>query len=776
MVAGKSSESLPPGFAEKIKYKNGRKIKFYFNAVSGVKYYSKKELLRATTEENGLAAQTKKGNGDGGGRSNKNVDAVPVRIDETSQGLPEGWIMEEKMRNGSTKKGSAYKVYTHLSSGKKFYSMATVTQYLNTLDGKNNVTAQDEDVKGEGNKLFGTPQTVNGDDNDLTYNNEADAAVVEAEDSPNWLPENWIMEVKTRQNGRTKGVTYKVYIEWSTGKKFYSKAAVTHYLKSVRNKDVMSSGTADEELHSTPQTKKRNRNALSVDKNSSGVPVKTNDSSKWLPEGWIVEEKPRSSGSSHGSTYKIYIDPSSGKKFYSRNTVVQYLNTISHKHTPTVPNEVLDSGTPEKKDSIDCTPQAMDGDDVDIDIDHILYADENVGSASVKTNNSSQWLPEGWTVEEKPRQRGSSYKVYTELSSGKKFYSRPEVTRYLNAANHADNASVQKNTDKSGGSLTNASTRRISKTSSSRASTKKENSNNKMITSEITPADDLPPGWIKEIRTSKSRNKIRKDPFYTDPVSGYVFRSKLDALRYLETNDIHSCACKPFKRESDDLKLIGNDINSPNTDGEKSSKQRKSEESYGAGGETSGTKRRAESMAEIPEKAEGNGGGHSPGKQTNGSWTDSSKSKKIRDSELPQRTSKMLFDTGLSSDIEPEEISENPHTEKPEKSPESQLGNDFGDSWSDPVEFALKTLCGEIPIDDNLPFPGDLNKGLNEPADAGPKPMPPPPPPPPSDEPVNFKNEFVPSAGTPSKRHGALALLQSNPTFSAGGEDGESKP
>ncbi|KAL6536429.1 hypothetical protein OROGR_013001 [Orobanche gracilis] len=81
-----------------------------------------------------------------------------------------------------------------------------------------------------------------------------------------------------------------------------------------------------------------------------------------------------------------------------------------------------------------------------------------------------------------------------------------------------------------------------------------------LVLTESSAADELPPGWIKEIITSKSGSKIRKDPYYTDPVSGYVFRSKLDALRYLETNDIRSCAIRPKKRKSSDLNLVKNEI------------------------------------------------------------------------------------------------------------------------------------------------------------------------------------------------------------------------
>ncbi|EPS58891.1 hypothetical protein M569_15922 [Genlisea aurea] len=40
----------------------------------------------------------------------------------------------------------------------------------------------------------------------------------------------------------------------------------------------------------------------------------------------------------------------------------------------------------------------------------------------------------------------------------------------------------------------------------------------------------------------------------------------------------------------------------------------------------------------------------------------------------------------------------------------SWLLDDFGDDWSDPLEFALKTLQGDVvvPIDCNLPIPGSL--------------------------------------------------------------------
>ncbi|KAL3331306.1 hypothetical protein AABB24_034899 [Solanum stoloniferum] len=67
--------------------------------------------------------------------------------------------------------------------------------------------------------------------------------------------------------------------------------------------------------------------------------------------------------------------------------------------------------------------------------------------------------------------------------------------------------------------------------------------------SEEASVDGLPPGWKTEFRMRKNARAIKKDPYYTDPVHGYVFRSKKDVMRYLQTGDIRSCAVKPTKRD-----------------------------------------------------------------------------------------------------------------------------------------------------------------------------------------------------------------------------------
>ncbi|KAK4777122.1 hypothetical protein SAY86_005810 [Trapa natans] len=62
-------------------------------------------------------------------------------------------------------------------------------------------------------------------------------------------------------------------------------------------------------------------------------------------------------------------------------------------------------------------------------------------------------------------------------------------------------------------------------------------------------AEGLPDGWIKEVKVQKKSSAVRKDSYYIDPVSGYIFSSMKDALRYLATGNIGRHA---FKRKDID--------------------------------------------------------------------------------------------------------------------------------------------------------------------------------------------------------------------------------
>ncbi|KAK9293326.1 hypothetical protein L1049_021318 [Liquidambar formosana] len=153
---------------------------------------------------------------------------------------------------------------------------------------------------------------------------------------------------------------------------------------------------------------------------------------------------------------------------------------------------------------------------------------------------SEEWLPPGWTVELKVRKNGKKDKCYIAPSRGLKFNSKAEVSRYLKDVQINHTKSKQKK----------------------KGSHKRKRSASKCIVEKVE-AEGLPPGWIKEIRVKKKARTIRRDPYYIDPVSGYVFRSMKDVLRYLETGDLGRLAMKPKDRGSSDVELDDVKVSSP---------------------------------------------------------------------------------------------------------------------------------------------------------------------------------------------------------------------
>ncbi|VVB15684.1 unnamed protein product [Arabis nemorensis] len=62
---------------------------------------------------------------------------------------------------------------------------------------------------------------------------------------------------------------------------------------------------------------------------------------------------------------------------------------------------------------------------------------------------------------------------------------------------------------------------------------------------EKSAAEGLPEGWIKKlVITNRTGRKIRRDPFFIDPKSEYIFQSFRDASRYVETGRIGNHARK----------------------------------------------------------------------------------------------------------------------------------------------------------------------------------------------------------------------------------------
>ncbi|XP_042024634.1 uncharacterized protein LOC121771810 isoform X3 [Salvia splendens] len=566
--------------------------------------------------------------------------------------------------------------------------------------------------------------------------------------------------------------------------------------------------------------------------NKVKISGKTNDSTR-LPNGWTVEERRRKRGSTAGISYKIYTESSTGRKFYSKPSVTRYLDNIACTDIMTKQDKIDKVGEPLPDTSLQISPV------------------RNTGSISLNKRKADSLIKIDNVDENVPKQ-SQQIQSMTNTDAGH------EDSGKGNSVVKIDNV---------GEPFPEMSPQVVSMTNNDGIREKK-----RKISSFVTVAvewstdKDLPDGWIKEIRTSKSGDRIRKDPFYTDPVSGYMFRSKPDALRYLETNDIGSCACKPRKRELDDIKSIEN-INLSPTPAKLKTQPFLGEESNG-GAESSGTKVSAEldtntlereqvnqensiKSAEIGNKLEPENdvskkdvrvmavvadpstnqqlresgcrnkiGSRKPKKRRENSSTPTRTSKRLAGSEpemkinldlnepslragLRGSTAKVVdaspiaplkaSDISQSSSIEPpkeaveqvvigmetcQDANRPKEFEKPtptegstipaeqpgvtgtagtnsfidgQQSQVSQLCYDFGDSWTNPLEFALKTLTGELPLEDTVTFPSCFREPFDDTfkeADVWLKQSS-------FDAPVNFQSEF-PSHSESSKKQNAV--------------------
>ncbi|KAG6576730.1 Methyl-CpG-binding domain-containing protein 13, partial [Cucurbita argyrosperma subsp. sororia] len=152
--------------------------------------------------------------------------------------------------------------------------------------------------------------------------------------------------------------------------------------------------------------------------------------------------------------------------------------------------------------------------------------------------NSENWLPPGWTVKVKVRKSGKKDKYYFEPSSQMRFNSRAEVFRYLKTAaiNHPESEG-------------------------SRTVEQPENN----VEVKKTIAKGLPPGWIREIRVTRTANRIRRDSFYINPVNGNALRSLRDVRRYLTSGKVSRLAYKSRSQSNSNsnIEFQHDDISSP---------------------------------------------------------------------------------------------------------------------------------------------------------------------------------------------------------------------
>ncbi|KAL7107152.1 hypothetical protein ACP275_06G035900 [Erythranthe tilingii] len=220
------------------------------------------------------------------------------------------------------------------------------------------------------------------------------------------------------------------------------------------------------------------------------------------------------------------------------------------------------------------------------------------------------WLPVGWRVSVKVRNSGKKDKYYVNPSNGRRFNSKPEVLRYVKS------------------SVKNPNPKELSK-----------------INIEKTVTENLPPGWIKEIRTKKKGGRTRRDPCYIDPVSGRHFRSMQEVFRYLESKDVRNAESKPDEKRHVSVELAGH----------------------------------SQSVSSLSVEVD----------------------------KLPRRSSKRLARVEvdkLEAEIPTNKKQKNPITTEEPKNPDSCVD----DLLTDPcIEFAVKTLTGAITVEEDVKKVGE---------------------------------------------------------------------
>ncbi|KAH9604473.1 hypothetical protein KSS87_012412 [Heliosperma pusillum] len=322
--------------------------------------------------------------------------------------------------------------------------------------------------------------------------------MVSQKDKLDWLPPGWKLHVKLINYRK-----YKWYVHPETHQKFYSKPAVLRYLKHGS-------------IH---------------DNNNTYVPTEARDNKRSeeqqmelvLPAGWTIQVRTRNKGHRKGTPYKCYIDPSSGTKFFSKPEVFRYLQSTHSNAGPSGQNERRLTRHSSRNRPLDQVKAEE------------FRVEENISHMS-KTRASRRILSAKNEI--KAEESG----VVANVSQ----ISKTPVSRRLSS--RKSERPVDKVEAKD--TVVEPTVSQIPKTPASR----RLPSGKKEVVIENTVDEDLPSGWIKEMRKKLCGTQVvRTDPFYFHPVSGLVFRSKVEVLRYLETGEISRHAY--WRRTS------GNDVN-----------------------------------------------------------------------------------------------------------------------------------------------------------------------------------------------------------------------
>ncbi|KAK4365345.1 hypothetical protein RND71_016703 [Anisodus tanguticus] len=266
--------------------------------------------------------------------------------------------------------------------------------------------------------------------------------------------------------------------------------------------------------------------------NVSQIVEGTKNSHEWLPPRWTVELRTRKSGTHAGTTYKVYIDPSTGSKFYSKPEVSKYLKTMKK-------NDIAGEGQIHGNGQVSSSNQKASEDC------------ENIGGQSriskrqkSDTDQPTHVIEEGSFPKQKASQDSEEVGELSCISKGKKSGIKRPSTK--TSPSHGTGEDFPLNEKTSLGSKENGAHSPLSK----RQKPGSDSPSAKSVCSvavDCNAADELPLGWKKEVIIRQNDRGTRKDPLYIDPVHGHRFRSKKEVFRYLQTGEASRSARTPAK-------------------------------------------------------------------------------------------------------------------------------------------------------------------------------------------------------------------------------------
>ncbi|KAH7867583.1 hypothetical protein Vadar_018358 [Vaccinium darrowii] len=283
-------------------------------------------------------------------------------------------------------------------------------------------------------------------------------------------------------------------------------------------------------------------------------------------------------------------------------------------------------------------------------------------------NSSADWLPPGWTVEVRKRKNGKRDTCYSDPSNKLKFFSKPEVLRYLN--------NTESNRYKSNGKRKGSRSRKLSAI------------NSPGVAEELSLADNRPNEPMTTNQNSKVVGVLKEDQTFETCTGGE--RTSMICFNLSKTSDSEKRGKSDHSAVvvADSEKLAENGLENPGNkrlqiQASEKNKREKPDLPRRASKRLAGIE-----VGPIAELKTNNRTHRVSGRRVD--EADASKAENLLDSAAPEK----CVDQRASEDDGDDKKAD-------EEGGGSHLNFSLEDLWRDPcIEFAIKTLTDAIPIED----------------------------------------------------------------------------